>query len=36
MWQDDAYYEVREAFVADIPDGLYEWFSPGDTKIAEL
>ena len=28
--------EIREAFVSVIPDALYDWFSPGDHKIAQL
>ena len=28
--------EVREAFVSKIPDTLYDWFAPGDHKIAQL
>ena len=28
--------EEREAFVSQIPEALYDWFTPGDHKIAQL
>ena len=35
VWFQD-HMEVREAFVSTIPDALYDWFTPGDHKIAQL
>ena len=35
VWFND-HSEAREAFVSYMPDALYDWFTPGDHKIAQL
>ena len=35
VWQQNQ-LEDREAFVSKIPPALYDWFTPGDHKIAQL
>ena len=35
VWLQDG-VQVREGFVADIPEGIYALWSPGDKKIAQL
>lgn len=35
VWQHNQ-SEDREAFVSKIPPALYDWFTPGDHKIAQL